>query len=143
MLNWRARRDIEPQDRVPAQGSDMPETVLTLDRTMDAPRQARDRVRQLPHLGADHVEDAVLLVSELVTNAVKYGPEHEAIRLIITTDDRATRFTVHDLGLGPLPEMREAGDPAPGGHGLRLVDALADRWGVERGSTRVWFELAR
>src|SRR6185312_15444734 len=125
-----------------ARRSLMSETVLSLERTTDAPREARDRVRQLPQLGADHVEDAVLLVSELVTNAVKYGPEHEAIRLIISTDDRATRFTVHDSGLGPLPEMRAKGDPAPGGHGLRLVDSLADRWGVERGSTRVWFELA-
>ena len=43
-------------------------------------------------------------------------------------------------GPGALPVMREAGD-AGGGHGLRLVDALADRWGVEHGSTIVWFEL--
>jgi len=88
----------------------------------------------------DRVQDAKLLVSELVTNAVKYGPEDE-IRLIIAHGEGRTRFTVHDLGLGPLPEMRAEDDPAPGGHGLRLVDALADRWGVERGSTRVWFEL--
>jgi hypothetical protein len=37
--------------------------------------------------------------------------------------------------------MRPEDDPAPGGNGLRLVDTLADRWGVARGSTRVWFEL--
>jgi anti-sigma regulatory factor (Ser/Thr protein kinase) len=121
----------------------MTETVLTLERTPDAPREARNRVRTLRSLEPDQVEDAVLLVSELVTNAVKYGPEDEAIRLIITADDRRTRFTVHDLGLGPLPEMRDQTDPAPGGHGLRLVDSLAHRWGVERGSTRVWFELDR
>jgi anti-sigma regulatory factor (Ser/Thr protein kinase) len=122
----------------------MTETVLSLERTTDAPREARGRVRDLSHhLDPARVEDAVLLVSELVTNAVKYGPEDEAIRLIVTTDDQTTRFTVHDLGLGPLPEMRDQSDPAPGGHGLRLVDALADRWGVERGSTRVWFELRR
>ena len=121
----------------------MPDTVLSLERTADAPREARDRVRDLHHLQPDRVDDAVLLVSELVTNAVKYGPEDEAIRLIVETDDQVTRFTVHDHGLGPLPEMRAKADPAPGGHGLRLVDALADRWGVERGSTRVWFELDR
>ena len=122
----------------------MTETVLSLERTTDAPREARGRVRNLSHtIGADRVDDATLLVSELVTNAVKYGPEHEAIRLIVRSDGDRTRFTVHDLGLGPLPEMRDADDPAPGGHGLRLVDAVADRWGVERGSTRVWFELDR
>jgi anti-sigma regulatory factor (Ser/Thr protein kinase) len=122
----------------------MTETVLSLARTTDAPRAARGCVRDLSdHLDPARVEDAVLLVSELVTNAVKYGPEDGAIRLIVGADDKATRFTVHDLGLGPLPEMRAESDPAPGGHGLRLVDALADRWGVERGSTRVWFELDR
>jgi anti-sigma regulatory factor (Ser/Thr protein kinase) len=122
----------------------MTETVLSLQRTTDAPRQARERVRDLQAvIGADRVDDATLLVSELVTNAVKYGPEHEAIQLIITADGDRTRFTVHDLGLGPLPEMRDLDDPTPGGHGLRLVDALADGWGTERGSTRVWFELHR
>jgi len=91
----------------------------------------------------ERVDDATLLVSELVTNAVKYGPEEESIQLIVHHGDQRTRFTVHDLGLGPLPEMRAQDDPEPGGHGLRLVDALAERWGVERGSTRVWFELDR
>jgi anti-sigma regulatory factor (Ser/Thr protein kinase) len=117
----------------------MTETVVTLPRSTDAPRQARLLVRDL--VSPERVDDATLLVSELVTNAVKYGPEDEAIRLFIGHGEGRTRFTVHDLGLGPLPEMRHADDPAPGGHGLRLVDALADRWGVERGSTRVWFEL--
>jgi hypothetical protein len=43
----------------------------------------------------------------------------------------------------PLPEMRPSNPPPHqgGGHGLRLVDLVADRWGVERGSTRVWFEI--
>ena len=120
----------------------MTETVLSLERTTDAPREARGRVRDISHnFAPERVEDAVLLVSELVTNAVKYGPEEAPISLIVGQGGGRTRFTVHDLGLGPLPEMRAEGDPAPGGHGLRLVDALADRWGVERGSTRVWFEL--
>ena len=122
----------------------MRETVLTLDRTSRAPSQARGCVSVLRDLiGPERTEDATLLVSELVTNAVKYGPEGESIRLIVEADGRCTRCTVHDLGVGPLPEMRAEDDLAPGGHGLRLVDAVADRWGVERGSTRVWFELDR
>jgi len=122
----------------------MTETTLILERTVDAPRRARARVRELePLLGPERTEDATLLISELVTNAVKYGPEDGEIRLIIATDEITTRFTVHDPGAGPLPEMQVADTPAHvgGGHGLRLVDSLADRWGVERGSTRVWFEL--
>ena len=118
----------------------MTETLLTLARTVDAPRLARDHVRAL---GLGRTEDATLLVSELVTNAVKYGPVDGEIRLIVERDATRTRVTVHDLGSGPLPEMRPGTSPARdgGGHGLRLVDSLADRWGVERGSTRVWFEL--
>jgi anti-sigma regulatory factor (Ser/Thr protein kinase) len=117
----------------------MTESVVSLPRSADAPRQARHLVRDL--VAPERAEDAKLLVSELVTNAVKYGPEDESIRLIIQADGAHTRFTVHDLGRGPLPAMRAEDDGAPGGHGLRLVDTLADRWGVERGSTRVWFEL--
>jgi serine/threonine-protein kinase RsbW len=122
----------------------MPESVLTVERTVDAPRAARDRVRQLLHrLGPERTDDATLLISELVTNAVKYGPEHGEIRIIVDEGEETTRFTVHDTGAGPLPVMRPL-DRLPhqgGGHGLRLVEMVSDRWGVERGSTRVWFEL--
>jgi anti-sigma regulatory factor (Ser/Thr protein kinase) len=114
--------------------------TLELERDRDAPARARTMVRGLRLLlGPERTEDATLLVSELVTNAVKYGPD-EQIRVIVDDEGERTRFTVHDAGLGPLPEIRDE-DPAHGGHGLRLVDAVADRWGVERGSTRVWFEL--
>jgi serine/threonine-protein kinase RsbW len=123
----------------------MTESTLTLPRTVDAPRRARAHVREYGlGLGPERLEDATLLISELVTNAVKYGPEDGEIRLIIGIDDAGTtRFTVHDPGAGPLPEMKPAESPAHqgGGHGLRLVDTVSDRWGVERGSTRVWFEL--
>ena len=122
----------------------MTESVLTLQRTVGAPREARERVRQYADmLGAQRIEDAELLVSELVTNAVKYGPEDSELRLIVDTDDERLRVIVHDTGAGPLPAMRPL-DRLPhqgGGHGLRLVDRVSDRWGVERGSTRVWFEL--
>ena len=122
----------------------MTESVLTLERTVDAPRAARALVRGLhERLGTDRTHDATLLISELVTNAVKYGPEEGEIRVIIGHDDERMRFTVHDTGAGPLPVMRPL-DRLPhqgGGHGLRLVEMVSDRWGVERGSTRVWFEF--
>jgi anti-sigma regulatory factor (Ser/Thr protein kinase) len=122
----------------------MTESVLTLRRTVGAPGEARERIRrQAATLGQHRTEDAELLVSELVTNAVKYGPEHGEIRLIVATDESSMRITVHDTGAGPLPAMRPL-DRLPhqgGGHGLRLVEKVSDRWGVERGSTRVWFEF--
>ena len=122
----------------------MSESVLTLQRTVAAPRAARARVRHFEdRLGPERTEDAVLLVSELVTNAVKYGPEHGEIRLIIADDESCMRITVHDTGAGPLPLMRPTQRPPHqgGGHGLRLVERISDRWGVQRGSTRVWFEF--
>jgi anti-sigma regulatory factor (Ser/Thr protein kinase) len=122
----------------------MTESVVSLQRTVRAPLEARERVLEFAdRLGPERVEDALLLVSELVTNAVKYGPEHGEIQLIVGADGERMRFTVHDTGAGPLPAMRPM-DRLPhegGGHGLRLVDRVSDRWGVERGSTRVWFEL--
>lgn len=111
---------------------------LMIPRTPDAPREARARVRDI---AGSRSEDATLLVSELVTNAVTHGAGGP-MTLFADRDDKRVRFTVSDDGGGPLPVMREAQDAgAGGGHGLRIVDAVADRWGVERGSTRVWFEL--
>jgi len=115
--------------------------VLSLDRTVDAPRRARDVIRALAaELGEERTEDATLLVSELVTNAVKYGGEGP-VEIVVHRDGDHARFTVRDHGgPGPLPAIREPGT-AGGGHGLRLVDSISDRWGVEHGSTIVWFEF--
>jgi anti-sigma regulatory factor (Ser/Thr protein kinase) len=123
-------------------GSAPEPTVLRLDRTLDAPRVARNHVRRIvADVGDLRGEDAVLLVSELVTNAVKYGGDGE-IELVVQRDAGRARFAVRDPGgTGrPLPEMRAPG-LSGGGHGLRLVDSIADRWGVEHGSTIVWFEF--
>jgi len=110
-----------------------------LDRTVDAPRVARHHVRSVATaLGDERSEDAVLLVSELVTNAVKYGGDGP-IELSVERPGDSLRVAVRDIGgPGPLPAVREPG-AAGGGHGLRLVDTIADRWGGEHGSTIVWF----
>ena len=80
----------------------------------------------------------MLLISELVTNAVLHGGGE--IRLLIDVDrDRLARFAVSDEG-GGSPVVRD--DPgADGGWGLRLVGQLAARWGVLEGRTQVWFEV--
>lgn len=81
--------------------------------------------------GRDTAEDAVLVVSELVTNAKLHtGGCHE---LMLRAGD-AFRVEVYD-GHGelppPLPALRPGRPGRPGGHGLRLVHRLADRWGVQ------------
>jgi hypothetical protein len=50
--------------------------------------------------------------------------------------------TDHGPGFARVAEHRP-GPEDPGGRGLSLVDALADRWGSADGGTRVWFEVDR
>ena len=79
-----------------------------------------------------------LLVSELVTNAVKYGGDG-AVRLQVASEETRFRAEVIDEGSGFVAKEREPDQE--GGWGLPLVEELADRWGTFEGSTHVWFEL--
>jgi anti-sigma regulatory factor (Ser/Thr protein kinase) len=94
---------------------------------------------------ARRMRDLRLLVSELVTNAVRHaGLRHdEHIRLIVDIHGHVVHVEVHDPGRGFTPR-RPSPDPArASGWGLYLVEELADRWGVEGAGpgTLVWFEL--
>ena len=86
--------------------------------------------------------DLMLLVSELVTNAVRHARgEHFEVRLDVRPD--VLRLEVHDDGGGFEPKI-EPSDDGSGGYGLYIVDRLADRWGVERDPCGViWLELDR
>jgi anti-sigma regulatory factor (Ser/Thr protein kinase) len=116
---------------------------LTFRPDPSAPATARDAVtRRLgDRVSADLLDDLRLVVTELVTNAVKYGPGRP-VRLRLTVESAtAVRGEVADDG-DPTPELRMAAAPGEaGGFGLLLVDRLASRWGVYEGSTHVWFEL--
>jgi anti-sigma regulatory factor (Ser/Thr protein kinase) len=86
--------------------------------------------------------DAELLVSELVSNAVKYGGDGD-ISVTYERDDGRFRTEVVDQGEGFLAVLRDRRDVhTPGGWGLPLVQTLSDRWGAHEGSTHVWFEFA-
>ncbi|MFF7642841.1 ATP-binding protein [Streptomyces canus] len=104
----------------------------------ESARSARRQVAaQLTDWGLPRVvDDATLIVSELVTNAVCHGagPVWHALRYV--TGDGATdvvRLEVGDHGQGwggtSVPPARE-GDLSCGGRGLSLVEALASRWGA-------------
>jgi len=90
--------------------------------------------------------DVRLLVSELVTNAVRHAnlAPGDVILLVIDLEDSVLRVEVHDPGGGFVPRA-PAPDPArPSGWGLYLVEELADRWGVDSDEqTLVWFEVDR
>ncbi|MFV0126706.1 ATP-binding protein [Streptomyces sp. HMX112] len=73
----------------------------------------------------DTVDDVLLTVSELITNAHVHA--HSDAQLILTWDSRCLHVSVHDSGAG-LPAPRTPDTTSPGGRGLALIDALADDW---------------
>jgi anti-sigma regulatory factor (Ser/Thr protein kinase) len=88
------------------------------------------------------IDDAVLCVSELVTNAVAAGCSQLSVELRV--GERDFRVVVVDDAPGdPVPRQANPGDRS--GRGLRLVDAMSRRWGVDPSDGRkaVWAEFAR
>ncbi|MER6531013.1 SpoIIE family protein phosphatase [Streptomyces sp. NPDC001508] len=108
-----------------------------------APGRARRFVRHaLAGWGLEELTDSVeLLVSEVVTNAVRYASRPVTLRLLRTD---VLRCEVGD-DVPQLPRLRQARATDEGGRGLYLVNKMARRWGATRLSTGkvVWFELNR
>ena len=90
------------------------------------------------------MRNARLLVSELVTNAVRHVPakDGDEISLVVEREGDRLRVEVADRGPGFAPQPRADTKDASSGWGLHILAKLAARWGVEtdRGA-RVWFEL--
>jgi anti-sigma regulatory factor (Ser/Thr protein kinase) len=97
-------------------------------------------------LSPDRLEDARLLVSELVTNAVRHAGlgDDQVISLTVSSLADGLRIEVRDPGRGFDLTEPEPDPGRPSGWGLYLVSELSDRWGIDRSrDTRVWFELDR
>lgn len=88
------------------------------------------------------VEDAQLLVTELVTNAYRHAGGTDSFELELTYRAAGVRISLVD-GSAIRPVVRELGQPGPNGRGMRLVEQLAARWGADdhQGGKRVWFDL--
>lgn len=113
-----------------------------------APARAREHL--LGYLDradtSTRASDAVLVVSELVTNSVLHADvdARQALSLELTRSDHHLRIAVTDTGSALGPRLLPADPDRPGGLGLRMVDQLSVAWGVDRepaGVTRVWCEL--
>ncbi|MEI7030644.1 SpoIIE family protein phosphatase [Streptomyces pratensis] len=89
---------------------------------------ARDRLQGWG-LDEDTVDAAELIVSELVTNAVRYGSPPLRLRLLL---DSTLTCEVHD-GSTAAPHLRHAGSVDEGGRGLFIVSRLAAHWGARHG----------
>ena len=95
------------------------------------------------HPGRDN---AVLLTSELVTNAVMHSSSRcqgGTVTVVIAESDDGVRIEVADAGSDLSAPVVRGDIYASDGHGLFLVQTLADQWGYVRdsSSTTVWFWL--
>lgn len=119
------------------------EILLSFAPVPDAVSAARRALRDRGlHPDLDHT--VALLTSEIVGNAVRHaGPLQPRERIVFHAQlaEDHVRVEVADRGTGFDPDVRF--DAA--GFGLRLVDKLASRWGVDRTprGCRVWFEVDR
>ena len=110
-------------------------------------RRALDRLAGL--LPPAKLEDARLVVSELVTNSVLHAglSPGDRISLLVEVRSGSVRGRVCDPGRGfEKPSEPEPRPEMSGGWGLPIVERISHRWGVERngkqrGLTCVWFEI--
>ena len=117
---------------------------LALPSDATAVRQARQLTRDALvawHLGQLE-EAAVLLVSELVTNAVRHARDTGAIGLELASTSTRLRVEIQD-GDPSWRHMDSLADDDESGFGFLVVDSLADRWGLRRvcAGKAVWAEL--
>ncbi|OON81132.1 hypothetical protein B1H18_09195 [Streptomyces tsukubensis] len=85
------------------------------------------------------IDSAELLLTELVTNALRHGPDHNIDVRVHLRSGRCV-IAVTD-GSSDRPELRDPGPTEEGGRGLLLVDALACAWGVSSDGTTTWCAL--
>jgi two-component sensor histidine kinase len=116
---------------------------LEMARDLTAPGQARKAIQALrEHIDPDVLGDTVLLVSELVSNSVKYG-DGDILMRVRTRGTRQVLVEVVDDGGGFSPQVRRPSRFQASGYGLHLVDELASSWGIHAGTAHVWFEIDR
>jgi anti-sigma regulatory factor (Ser/Thr protein kinase) len=122
----------------------VPRTRIDVEHSQYGPSQARAAVTACAQeLGLQEVcDDVVLLVSEMVTNAIRYAAP--PVRLEIQAGEQDVVVAVCDGSPEP-PKPRSAGDDAEGGRGMLLVDMLTTDHGVRTDppGKAVWARLRR
>lgn len=123
--------------------------ALRLPRRAEAASAARKALASLNgdlHLVSEaRLGDAQLLLTELVTNAVRHA-QTDSVDLRVRATPQTLRVEVSNAGAEFTHADRGRPADQAGGWGLAIVDVVAHRWGIEpagAGSLRVWFELDR
>ncbi|MEV7087257.1 ATP-binding protein [Streptomyces sp. NPDC093085] len=126
------------------------EVIFRLTRRRSSVPRARAALRAALEswgVGEDVAEAGELILSELVTNALRVrvpSDRQVGVRIVRSPVDETVRLEVSDAGTG-RPAVRAPRDDEAGGRGLLLVEAMSERWGVEArpGGTgkTVWAEL--
>ena len=150
-LRAEQQRRSDQRGRARATGRpDSAAVTVRLGCDVHAPAAARSVVTQcLRERGAaDVLENAQLVVSELVTNGVLHSGActTDALVVRVALSRTMVRLEVEDSGRGGVIAPRSPDLTIGGGLGLQLVQALSERWGTERvseGGTSVWAQLAR
>ncbi len=139
--------DLAPSDRDPvrAEGGD-DQDMAVFARDIDTVRAARGWLEAFLHsrrLSQTQRQDAELVISELVTNALRHGLGDIVVRTSLADGD-LLQVSVTDSG-PELPALQPVDPGRVGGVGLRIVDRLASEWGVASfpGGKTVWAILAR
>ena len=109
-----------------------------------AGRQARAMLQNVTlELSPGEIDTASLVVTELVTNAVRHGCDGSAGEIIVGLSREAGRLRIEVAQPGPLFDLDEVRLRRPGqerGWGVLLLDELTEAWGV--GAAGVWAEIA-
>jgi anti-sigma regulatory factor (Ser/Thr protein kinase) len=119
--------------------------LLTLHGVPESVSEARHAVAKFLGDPSQEAADVVLLVSELVTNAILHTQSrHDALWVSVTRSDDDVTVAVVDKGSQSIPVVKSASLTDACGRGLRLVQEYADEWGSAPSKTGslVWFRAS-
>ena len=144
----RNRTVLTGYPRLMGTGTSMGDRVVDLPATAAAAGLARRELAATPGITGELGYKALLMTSELIAVYVQAVEPDPRLRLALVIRVTPQRVRI-EVG-GPEPDvspdtlLHSSETPSLGGMGLRIVDRMADAWGVsEDHDTSMWFELLR